>query len=171
MEGWLAGIVAIIGGTDMYLNDCQVECFAYSDAPGRFHFQLGATEHNHNWISQEILLGYDLPRKYGPFQPIVSASLTGTGDAWVGAGLKWTSEHRFHFPIYFEGYAMPGLYSAGDGPDIGGFIQFRGSIGLGYEFDNGIRAVVGYDHRSNAGIWEENSGLETLHLRISVPME
>jgi len=170
MEGWLAGVFAVFGFTDMYLNDCQTSCLAYSEDQARWHVQLGGTEFNHRWIGEEILIGYDFGRKYGPFQPIASASVTDTGDAWVGAGLKWTSEHLLDTPIYFETYAMPGLYAAGDGPDIGGFIQFRGSIGFGYEFDNGVRAVVAYDHRSNAHIWETNPGLETLHLRLSVPI-
>ena len=92
-------------------------------------------------------------------------------DAWVGAGLKWTTQHLFDVPFFFETYAMPGLYAAGDGPDIGGFIQFRGSIGFGYEFENGVQALIAYDHRSNAHIWETNPGLETFHLRVSFPIE
>lgn len=171
MEGWLAGVFAIFGFTDMYLNDCQTSCLAYSPAQERLHFQIGATEFQHEWIGQEVLLGYDFDRKYGPFQPIASASITDTGDFWIGAGLKWTSEHLLDSKIYFETYAMPGFLHAEDGPDLGGFIQFRGSIGFGYEFDNGIRTVIAYDHRSNAHIWETNPGLETLHLRVSIPLD
>lgn len=171
MEGWLAGVFAVFGAVDVYLNDCQTSCFAYSEATSRVHVQAGATEFNNRWIGQEVLLGYDLGRKYGPFQPTVATSFTDLGDAWIGAGLKWNTQHLFDGPVFFESYAMPGLYAAGDGSDIGGFIQFRGSIGFGYEFENGVQALIAYDHRSNAHIWETNPGLETFHLRVSFPLD
>lgn len=170
-EGWIGGFAAIIGLVDMYFNDCQTECLARSEAEPRWHYQIGVTEFRDEFVGQEILLGYDFPKKYGPFQLTAAASITDTQDAWAGAGLKWTSEHLLDSPWFIEGYSMPGLFAQGDGPDLGGFIQFRGSLGVGYRFDSGVRAILAYDHRSNGHIWEVNPGIETLNFSISVPVE
>ena len=170
MEGWLGGVFAVFGLTDMYFNDCQTSCLAVESANSAWHIQTGAVEFNNRWIGHELLLGYDMDRTYGPFQPTAAVSLTDTGEAWAGIGLKCTSKEIFDSPIYFETSFLPGLQYAGDGPDLGGPIQFRGSIGFGYELDNGAAILLAYDHRSNAHIWETNPGLETFHLRLSLPL-
>ena len=38
-------------------------------------------------------------------------------------------------PLFVEASLMPGYFSLGDGPDIGGSLQFRSALGVGYEFD------------------------------------
>ena len=53
--------------------------------------------------------------------------------------------------------------------DLGGPVEFRSGLELGYESDRGWRIGLGFDHRSNAGIESRNPGLETVHLRLSVP--
>ena len=64
---------------------------------------------------------------------------------------------------------MTGLYRAGDGLDLGGPIVFRSGIEAGWENRRGWRFGLGFDHRSNAGIYDENPGVETVHLRVSIP--
>jgi len=32
-----------------------------------------------------------------------------------------------------------------------------------------VRMSVGVDHRSNAGLYSNNPGLETVHFRVSIP--
>ena len=64
---------------------------------------------------------------------------------------------------------MPGYYAQGDGPDIGGSLQFRSSLGMGFAFDNGVTVLASYDHRSNADTQDVNPGLETIALRVAFP--
>jgi hypothetical protein len=62
---------------------------------------------------------------------------------------------------------MPGVYIQGDGNDLGGWFEFRSGIEIGYEAQSGVRYGLSLDHRSNAGIYDENPGLETLQFRVS----
>lgn len=62
-----------------------------------------------------------------------------------------------------------GAYHQGDSSDLGGVFQFRMGTGLTYMFDNGIRVGISFAHISNAGIYEDNGGVEELYLIASFP--
>lgn len=171
MDGTLAVIFALTGLADMYMNDCPTGCLTAGETPARLSFQAADVEFQGEIIGSEVYLGYDLGRSYGPFQTTVGASLTDQGAAWVGAGFKWTSQGVFDSPLFVETSLMPGVFTAGDGPDIGGALQFRSAFGVGYEFDNGATLTVSYDHRSNADTSQLNPGLETLSIRYGVVWE
>jgi hypothetical protein len=64
---------------------------------------------------------------------------------------------------------MPGFYDQGDGPDIGGALQVRSSLGAGYEFANGVTVLASYAHGLNADTQDLNPGLETIALRVAFP--
>lgn len=168
MDGTLAIIFAVASLTDMALNDCSTGCLAEDYAPARLSFQAGAVEFQDDYIGSEIYAGYDMGRTFGPFQPTFGLSITDTGDTWLGAGAKWTSNDILTAgPLFVEASLMPGVYMAGDGPDIGGALQFRSALGLGFLLDNGATLAVLYDHRSNADTQALNPGLETLSLRYA----
>lgn len=169
MNGTLAAIFVIASLTDMGLNDCPTGCLERTDAPARLSFQFGDVRFQENRIGREILLGYDANFKAGPFQPTVAASITDDGSFWVGAGGKWTSAQIIPGPFFIESSLMPGFYTAGDGVDLGGNLQFRSSLGAGYTFDSGATLTVAYDHRSNADTDKTNPGLEVLSVRYAIP--
>ena len=63
---------------------------------------------------------------------------------------------------------MPGYYDRGsDGTPLGGNIQFRGLVGVGYKISNTQRVSLAIDHKSNAGLEDKNPGSETLVLRYT----
>jgi len=169
MKGFIASIFWIAGVYDMYTNDCDTGCLARDDAPARLTFQVGATEFQDDFTGSEVMLGYDLPRTYGPFQPTFGLSMTDKGDWWIGVGGKWTVDDAATGPFFFEATFLPGYYQFGDGPDLGGVLHYRASVGVGYEFDNGASLLVAYDHRSNGNIIFPNPGLETLSIRYAIP--
>lgn len=169
MDGTLAAIFVITSLTDMALTDCPTGCLARSDAPARLSFQLGDVRFDDARIGREITLGYDAGFKAGPFQPTIAASLTEDGAGWIGAGGKWTSVGLIPGPVFVESTLMPGIHVQGDGPDLGGNLQFRASLGVGYAFDNGGTVTVAYDHRSNADTDVTNPGLEVLSVRYAMP--
>ncbi|MDP5359215.1 MAG: acyloxyacyl hydrolase, partial [Paracoccaceae bacterium] len=76
MDSRFAVFFFIVGMTDTYLNDCPTECFQQSDAPERVHLQYGDTYFQEDVIGSELYAIYDLPKRYGAFQPTVGASLT-----------------------------------------------------------------------------------------------
>ncbi len=168
MDGTLAVIWLITSLADMGLNECASGCLAQRDAPSRFWVQGGQVIFQEEEIGEEIYVGYDAPRRYGPFQITYGASITDEGAGWVGAGTKWTTRNFSDGPFFIETSFMPGLYAQGDGPDLGGVLHFRSAFGAGYIFDNGATLTVSYDHRSNGDIQDLNPGLETLSVRYAV---
>lgn len=169
MNGTLAAIFLLASLTDMALNDCPTGCMTPEDATARLSFQLARVEFQTEIIGDEVYVGYDLGTAYGPFQPTIGASVTDMGDAWVGIGAKWTTQSIIDGPFFVEASLMPGYYAKGDGPDLGGSLQFRASLGAGFEFDNGVTVLASYDHRSNADTQDLNPGLETIAVRIAFP--
>ena len=170
MDGTLAVIFLVVGLTDMGLNECPTGCLAERPDTARLSAQLGQVLFQDEEIGEELYVTYDMPRRYGPFQPVFGASLTADGDGWIGAGAKWTTRRISEGPFFFEASLMPGLYAHGDGPDIGGALQFRSAIGGGITFGNGSTLTVLYDHRSNADTQDVNPGLETLSVRYAIAL-
>jgi hypothetical protein len=167
MDSRFAIYLFLMGGMDTYLNDCPTECAQESPAPERLSVQFGDTYFQEEVIGDEIYGIYDLPKRYGAFQPTVGASLTSDNDFWMGAGVKWSTERITDSPIFIELSLMPGLYISGDGPSLGFPVQFRGALGAGYNFESGSSLSVFFDHRSNANVTELNPGIETLGIRYS----
>lgn len=65
----------------------------------------------------------------------------------------------------------PGVYVRGDGKNIGGPIEFRSQIELGYRLPNRGRIALSLDHISNAGIYKRNPGVETVMLTYGMPLD
>lgn len=80
------------------------------------------------------------------------------------------------FPLWGSGlYLVPnvaaGVYDDGsDDHDLGGPVQFRSGLDILYRYDSGYRVGVGFYHISNAGLYEDNPGEESVLLSISIPL-
>lgn len=175
MDATIAIIFAVIGLTDMAFNDCPTSCIAQADADQRFWIQAGATVVDSREIrlykSNELVLGYDFGRAYGPFQPMASVGMSMDGDVWVGAGVKWRLEPN-NTPLFFEGSFQPGFHFEDEGPDLGGNIHFRSALGVGYEFNNGSAVLVSFDHRSNGDLFGDvNPGMEAISVQYSLTFD
>lgn len=171
MDGTLAVIYLLASLTDMGMNHCRAEgCLARSEATSRFSAQMSDVHFQADSIGSEIYLGYDLGRRFGPYQPTLGVSTTSDGASWIGFGIK--STYGLGSGGFFaEGSLMPGLYNDAGGPDLGGSLQFRSALGIGYAFDNGATLSVLYDHRSNADTDPLNPGLETLAIRLAIALD
>ena len=170
MDGTLAAIFLILGLGDMALNDCPTGCLAESNEQPKWNFQAANVIFDEDEIGQEIYVGYDTGQSFGPFAITYGGSITDQSDVWVGVGAKWSSERHHDIPVFFEASLMPGLHARGDGPDLGGALQFRSAVGVGYRFENGSSLSVLYDHRSNADTQSVNPGLETLGIRYAIEL-
>ncbi|WP_323785808.1 acyloxyacyl hydrolase [Thalassovita sp.] len=169
MDGTFAVLFLLAGLADMKMNHCQDGCMAQSQLPARIAVSGGDVQFQDASIGRELYVRYDLNRSYGPFQPAFGASITDDGDAWIGFGAVWTG-HFAQDRAYVQLHLMPGLYAQGGGPDVGFPVEFRSGAEIGYEARSGLRIGVSYDHRSNADIKATNPGLETVQLRVSVPL-
>ena len=171
-DGTFAVLMLIAGLTDMKLNHCGTQdgCLGRTEVTPRLAFSAGNVLERQAEPAGEIYLRYDLGHKRGPFGRSLGLSVGEQGETWVGFGQTW----RYDFvslPVYTELHSMPGLYFDNGGFDLGGVIAFRSGIALGVEMRNGWNVELSYDHRSNAGIYKDNPGVETLQLRVSVPLK
>jgi len=66
--------------------------------------------------------------------------------------------------------AAVGAYSKGDGPDLGGTLEFRPSINAAYEFGDRSRLGVQIAHISNAGIYHRNPDDNELLVTYGIPL-
>tara|TARA_R110002012_G_scaffold57999_1_gene150460 strand:+ start:1825 stop:2340 length:516 start_codon:yes stop_codon:yes gene_type:complete len=169
MDGTYAVLFLLAGLTDMKLNHCETGCLARSDTQAYGTLAYGDVLFQEDTIGREGYLRYDFGRMYGPFQPALGVSLTDQGDAWIGFGATWTGRFA-NDRGYIQMSFLPGIHTTGDGPDIGTPLEFRSGAELGYEASNGWRIGLSYDHRSNAGLASNNPGLETLQIRVHVPV-
>lgn len=64
-----------------------------------------------------------------------------------------------------------GLYSDGNGKDLGGTIEFRSQLEFGYRFDDRSRISLAVSHISNAGLDDKNPGTEIATIYYHVPLE
>lgn len=119
--------------------------------------------------SAEVQLRYLAPPAVWKLQPLFGLSVSENGSGWagLGSGLTWGADKAGPFlRVSF----MAGLYRAGSGPDLGGALQFRSALDLGYLANNNMEYGVGVDHRSNAGLNRRNPGLDTAYLFVTVAL-
>lgn len=165
MDGTMAALVLGVSLLDMGVNHCPTGCLEATAMDPRWALSAGGVVFQDDGEGAEIALRRDLGVRFGPFQPSIGLSTAAGGATWVGAGLLYTVEGPFD--LYLEGHVMPGVYLPGDGRDLGGALQFRSGIELGYEAPSGLRIGLALDHRSNGDTQSYNPGLETLQLRVT----
>ena len=153
---------------DAAVNYCETGCFAKSKTQGYTSISAGPVLFLEDRIGNEVYIRRDTGHMAGPLEAIYGLSITDTVDVWAGIGYGYQLPLNLD-NVFVEMHTMSGLYLNGSGPDLGGLIEFRSGIEIGYEANNGIRFGVSLDHRSNANIYGLNPGLETLQFRVSVP--
>lgn len=89
--------------------------------------------------------------------------------AWVFAGLRRDFSLFDSSWIVTPAFAVS-LYSQGDGKDLGGPIEFRSALEIGYEWPSRRRLAFAIYHLSNAGIYDRNPGMNSLILTYSFPL-
>ena len=62
-----------------------------------------------------------------------------------------------------------GIYSNGDGKDLGHAIQFRSTLEFSYKIENNNRIAISIGHISNASLAEKNPGTEIISLSYQSP--
>jgi hypothetical protein len=97
---------------------------------------------------------------YG-LRPTVGASVTDDGSLYGYGGVNW--DLGLGSSWYLTPNFMVGAYSDGDdGTDLGGALEFRSGLELTYAFENDSRVGVAFNHISNASIYDDNPGAESL---------
>lgn len=102
------------------------------------------------------------------FKPFAGAMVT-TDAAVYGFGGILT-DFYFGRRIVVTPSIAAGLYSDGDGKDLGSVIEFRSGLEIGWRFDNRARLSAAIYHISNASIGSSNPGTEIVSLGYSFPL-
>jgi len=105
---------------------------------------------------------------YG-IRPTLGALVDFKGDGYAYAGFV-ADIPLYQDRIWFIPGAAVGAYGHHNGRDLGGVLEFRTSAELAYRFDNNQRLGLAISHLSNAGIYDENPGLESITVNYSIPL-
>ncbi len=85
-------------------------------------------------------------------------------DVFAGVGFSVLSELSQRW--FLEGSLAAGLYDFGSsGNDLGGHVQIRSLVGVGYRLTDTSSVSIAIDHLSNGGLRSRNPGRETLSIR------
>lgn len=172
MGGELAALFFVVGMLDMGFNHCPNDgCFSANRRDPYNGISAGYVVFEGDEVSQEIYYRRESSLAHGPLQFTYGASVTADGDLWGGAGASIRSDWEMgHSDAFLQLSLIPGVYLQNGGPDLGGPLSIRSGIEFGLEAKSGIRYAISLDHRSNGGAYQSNPGLETLQLRVSIPL-
>lgn len=92
------------------------------------------------------------------------------GAAWIGAGISYT-HHLAGDALFLRGSFMPGLYRAGNDIPLGGPLVFATGLEIGAQMSETSRLSLLFEHRSNAGLYGENPGLDSVSVNYSWSLE
>lgn len=139
-----------------------------TDDPGFLRVGVGYYDINDDMDAGEFHVEYISGDKLWIFNPFVG--VMGTTDAaiygYAGIRLDVFLGRRWVFTPSFA----PGLYSDGDGKDLGHVIEFRSALEIAYRFDDRSRLGLSIYHLSNASLDDNNPGTEVATIHYSYPL-
>ncbi len=127
-------------------------------------------------LSFEVLFAspqIDIFKWIGSPRPNVGATVNLQGqDSMAHLGLTWQLRPISSIPVFLEatfGAALNTGYINNAPPgfrNLGCNLQFYEQFGLGVDVTDNMRAILTYEHTSNAGLCSANDGLSNLGLRV-----
>lgn len=93
--------------------------------------------------------------------PAFGLSGTSDGGVWLYGGLRYDWELSDHWIVTPS--VGVSLFEEGDGKNLGGPIEFRSGLEISYRFHRRSRLGVLFYHLSNARIYDDNPGSNTLN--------
>ena len=119
--------------------------FDFSDE-GKRSSLFGLQHINENLFRESFL---------GTLQPVTGAMITADNAGYIYTGFQVPYKSG---SITFTPSFTPGLYSEGNGKDLGHVIEFKSEIQLTYELSSESELGVSYNHISNASLGDKNPG-------------
>jgi lipid A 3-O-deacylase len=148
---------------------CAAVPQAKAQEPGFLTIGGGAFDfHRSETRAAQFELQYRPELKLWIFNPMIGASGTTDGALYGYAGLS--VDIFFGNRVVLRPSVAAGAYHKGNGKDLGGVLEFRSGLELAYRFDDRSRLGMEISHRSNASIYEDNPGEETLMLFYHLPL-
>ena len=91
----------------------------------------------------------------GTLQPVTGVFITADNAGYVYTGFQIPNKSG---ALTFTPSFTPGLYSEGDGKDLGHVIEFKTEIQISYNISTNSEVAFSYNHISNADLGENNPG-------------
>ena len=92
---------------------------------------------------------------FGTLQPVTGGFITADDATYIYTGFQIPKKSGF---VTFTPSFTPGLYSKGDGKDLGHVIEFKTEIQFTFEISSNSEIGVSYNHISNASLGDKNPG-------------
>ena len=91
----------------------------------------------------------------GNISPITGALVTADSAAYIYTGIQ--AQYNLG-KINFTPSFAPGLYSKGDGKDLGHILEFKSELQISVDFVSNSQLGFSYNHLSNASLGTKNPG-------------
>tara|TARA_B110001452_G_scaffold78398_1_gene63933 strand:- start:532 stop:1053 length:522 start_codon:yes stop_codon:yes gene_type:complete len=91
----------------------------------------------------------------GNISPITGGFITENTAAYIYTGVEWNFDLG---GLNFTPSFAPGLYSEGDGKDLGHVVEFKTEVQLTYSASETSSFGMSYNHISNASLGDKNPG-------------
>lgn len=134
----------------------------------RLQAAIGYYDINDTFDAAEVRLEWHGKKMFWHVRPLAGIMATSDKAFYGYAGIildMFFGDHIVVSPSF-----APGLYSDGDGKDLGHTIEFRSALEIAWRFDGGSRLGLTLYHLSNASLGDSNPGTEVLSLGYTLPL-
>ena len=111
---------------------------------------------------------YRVKDQFNGLRPTIGAFGNGNSAFYGYAGAYWDLPLNTGPFVISPGFAI-GSYHRGDSKALGDGLEFRSVLETTYRFKDGQRVGAQISHLSNAGLGDENPGVETIQVVYSHP--
>jgi len=134
-------------------------------------FDVDQNDNGSSMLGLEYRFGQLAQKPFGyGLRPVVGAFINSDKGRYAYGGIQWEFDILPH-QLYIIPSTAVGAYAAGDdSKKLGGTVEFRSGVEVAYQLECGHRIGLAFDHISNAGIYNDNPGTETLTLSYSIPV-
>ena len=139
------------------------------DDPAFITFHIGGYDVNDDSTAGQFNLEYRSDWDEWYVKPFAGVMATMEAAAYVYGGILL--DVYLGRRVVFTPNVAVGLYSDGDGKDLGNTVEFRSGLELAYRLDNRARLGMAFHHISNASLSDNNPGTETFTLTFSLPLD
>lgn len=109
---------------------------------------------------------YRFQKRFSIFSPLLGMMVFGDGSAYAFAGFNIFQRIAKRIAV-IPNFAAGGFHNGGK-KNLGGALEFRSGIEIGYWFSEKLLAGIAFHHISNASLYRRNPGTETLSFIISI---
>lgn len=143
-----------------------LQSLSYGKDKNLSSISVGMTGIGNETALVESRFEYRFQKKYLIFSPLIGMMVFGDGSKYIFGGFNIFEHLGKHFMV-LPNFAVGGYHNGGE-KDLGGALEFRSGLEVGYWIFDKMMAGIAFHHISNASIYRKNPGTETLSLIISI---